>query len=25
VGLDRNCKTFLRAYRKGELEPVMGR
>ena len=22
LGLDRNCKTFLRAYRKGELEPV---
>ena len=25
LGLDRNCKTFLRAYRKGELEPVIAR
>ena len=25
LGLDRNCKNFLRAYRKGELEPVIAR
>ena len=25
TGLDRNCKNFLRAYRKGELEPVIAR
>jgi 5-methyltetrahydrofolate--homocysteine methyltransferase len=25
LGLDRNCKIFLRAYRKGELEPVLTR
>jgi len=25
LGLDRNCKNFLRAYRKGELEPVKAR
>jgi 5-methyltetrahydrofolate corrinoid/iron sulfur protein methyltransferase len=25
LGLDRNCKNFLRAYRKGELEPVAAR
>jgi 5-methyltetrahydrofolate corrinoid/iron sulfur protein methyltransferase len=25
LGLDRNCKSFLRAYRKGELEPVVAR
>ena len=25
LGLDRNCKTFLRAYRNGELEPVIAR
>jgi cobalamin-dependent methionine synthase I len=25
LGLDRNCKNFLRAYRKGELEPVDAR
>lgn len=25
LGLDRNCKSFLRAYRKGELEPVVTR
>ncbi len=25
LGLDRNCKSFLRAYRKGDLEPVVAR
>jgi 5-methyltetrahydrofolate corrinoid/iron sulfur protein methyltransferase len=25
LGLDRNCKNFLRAYRKGELEPNIAR
>lgn len=25
LGLDRNCKNFLRAYRKGELEPTAAR
>jgi cobalamin-dependent methionine synthase I len=25
LGLDRNCKNFLRAYRKGELEPIVAR
>ena len=25
LGLDRNCKNFLRAYRKGELEPAAAR
>jgi cobalamin-dependent methionine synthase I len=25
LGLDRNCKNFLRAYRKGELEPFVAR
>jgi 5-methyltetrahydrofolate--homocysteine methyltransferase len=25
LGLDRNCKTFLRSYRKGELEAVLTR
>lgn len=25
LGLDRNCKIFLRAFRKGELEPVVAR
>jgi 5-methyltetrahydrofolate corrinoid/iron sulfur protein methyltransferase len=25
LGLDRNCKNFLRAYRKGEFEPIIAR